>query len=138
MSLKTEALPALQDDQAPQADHEAVCGIGHIVAQVALLFGETLLGTKISNNMIHYYFKIRNSLLTQFCRFKIQDAQCFPVDKGPGETVLIGPRCDGVTCDTLFNRKSCAKNLDKVFGMIQDADLPLDLGGLFVCLVRKD
>ena len=28
MSHQTEVLPALQDDEAPQADHEAVCGIG--------------------------------------------------------------------------------------------------------------
>ena len=135
MSLQTEALPAIQDDQAPQADHEAVGGIG---LQVALLFGETLLGTKISNNMIHYYFKIRDSFLTQFCRFQIKDAQCFPVEEGPGETVLIGPCCDGVTCDPFFNCKSFAKNLDKVLGMIQDSYLPLDLGGLFVCRVSED
>ena len=64
--------------------------------------------------------------------------KCFPIKKGSGETVLIGPRCDGVTCDPLLNRKSCAKNLDKVLGMIQDADLPLDLGGLFVGWVSKD
>ena len=88
--------------------------------------------------MIHYFFKIRDSLLTQFCRFQIEDAQCFPVEKGSGETVLIGSRCDGITCDPLFNRKSCVKNLDKVFGMIQDAYLPLDLGGLFVCWVSED
>ena len=108
------------------------------VLRSALLFGETLLGTKISNNMIHYYFKVRNSFLTQFCRFQIEDVQCFPVEKGSGETVLIGTRCDGVTCDPLFNHKSCAKNLDKVLGMIQDADIPLDIGGLFVGRVRKD
>ena len=88
--------------------------------------------------MIHYYFKVRNSFLTQFCRFQIEDAQCLPVKKGYGETVLIGPRCDGVTCDPLLNRKSCAKNLDKVLGMIQDADLLIDLGVLFVDRVSKD
>ena len=88
--------------------------------------------------MIHYYFKIRDSFLTQFRRFQIEDAQCFPVEKGLGETVLIGPHCYGVTCDPLFNRKSCAKNLDKVLGMIQDADLLLDLGGFFVGRVSKD
>ena len=115
-----------------------LAGIGHLVAQVVLLFGETLLGTKISNNMIHYYFKIRHSFLTQFCRFQIEDAQCFPAKKGSGGTVLIGSRCNGVTCDPFFNCKYCAKNLDKVLGMIQYADLPLDIGGLFVCRVSKD
>ena len=30
------------------------------------------------------------------------------------------------------------KNLIEVLGVIQDADLPLDLGGLFVCRVSKD
>ena len=88
--------------------------------------------------MIHYYFKVRNSFLTRFRRFQIEDAQCFPVKKGSGEMLMIGLRCDGVTCDPLFNCKSCAKNLDKVLGMIQDADLPLDLGGLFVGRVSKD
>ena len=88
--------------------------------------------------MIHYYFKVRNSFLTQFRRFLIEDAQCFPVKEGSGETVLIGSRCYGVTCDPLFNRKSCAKKLDKVPGMTQYADLLLDLGGLFVGWVSKD
>ena len=88
--------------------------------------------------MVHYYIKVRNSFLTQFRRFQIEDTQCLPVKKGSGETVLIGSRCDGVTCDPFFNRKSCANNLDKVFGMIQDADLPLDLGGLFVFWVSED
>ena len=138
MSLQTEVLPALKNDQAPQADHKAVCGIGHFLAQVALLFGETLLGTKISNNIIHYYFKIRHSFLTQFCRFQIKDAQSFPVEEGPGETVLIGRCCDGVTWNSLFDCKSCAKNLDEILGMTQDADLPLDLGGLLVGRVSKD
>ena len=88
--------------------------------------------------MIHYYFKIRHSFLIQFCRFQTEDAQCFPVDKGSGETVLIGSRCNGVTCDPFLNRKSCAKNLNKVLGMIQDADILLDLGGLFVGQISKD
>ena len=88
--------------------------------------------------MIHYYFEVGNSFLTQFRRFQIEDAQCFPVKKVSGETVLIGSRFDGVTCDTFFNRKSCTKNLDKVFEMIQDGDFLLDLGGLFVCRVSKD
>ena len=87
--------------------------------------------------MIHYYFKVKNSFLTQFRRFQIEYAQCFLVEKGSDETVLIGSRCYCVTCDPLFNRKSLAKNHDKVLGMIQDADLPLDLGGLFVCPVSK-
>ena len=88
--------------------------------------------------MIYYYFKISHSFLTQFRRLQNEDAPCFPVEEGPGETVLIGPRCDGVTYDPLFNRKSCAKNLDEILGMIQDADLPLDLGGMFVGRVSKD
>ena len=110
----------------------------HLVAQVAHLLGETLLGSKISNNMVHYYIKVNNSCLTQFNQFQIEDAQCFPVKKGSGETVLIGSHCDGVTCDPVFNRKSFAKNLDKILGMIQDADLPLDLGVLFVYWVTED
>ena len=88
--------------------------------------------------MVHYYIKVNNSFLMQFCQFQIKDAQCFPVMKGYGETVLIGSCCDGITCDPFFNRKSCAKNLDKVLGMTQDADLPLDLGGLLVCRVIED
>ena len=88
--------------------------------------------------MVHYQIKVNNSFLTQFYQFQIEIAQCFPVKKGLGETVLIGSCCDAVTCDPFFNRKSCAKNLDKVFGMIQDADLPLDLGALFVAWVGKD
>ena len=66
-------------------------GLGHLVAQVALMFGETLLWSKISNNMVHYYIQIKNNFMTQFRRFQIEDAQCFPVEKGPGETVLMGP-----------------------------------------------
>ena len=30
------------------------------------------------------------------------------------------------------------KNLDEILGVVQDADLPLDLGGLFVAWVGKD
>ena len=60
--------------------------------------------------------KVKNSFLTQFCRFQIENVQCFPVKKGPGETVLIGSRCDVVTCDPFFDRKSCAKNLDNFLG----------------------
>ena len=82
--------------------------------------------------------KVENSFLMQFCRFQIEDAQFFPVKKGSGETVLIGSHCGVVTCDPFFNRKYCAKNLDKGLGMIQDADLPLDLGGMFVGRVSKD
>ena len=37
-----------------------------------------------------------------------------------------------------FNQKSCAKNIDEILGVIQDADHPLDLGGLFVGRVSKD
>ena len=55
MSLQTEALPALQEDQSHILPRGQLAGLGHIVAQVALLLGETLLWAKISNNVIHFF-----------------------------------------------------------------------------------
>ena len=64
--------------------------------------------------------------------------QCFPVKEGPGETVLIWPSGDGVACQPLFDIKSCSKNLNEILGVVQDADLLLDLGAVFVAWVGKD
>ena len=64
--------------------------------------------------------------------------QCSLVEEGRGETVLVWPSGDGVTCQPLFDRKSCANNLDEILGVVQDADLPLDLVGLFVAWFDKD
>ena len=76
--------------------------------------------------------------MNKLCRLQVKDAQCFHVDEGPSETVLIGPCGDGVTCQPQLDRKSCAKNLNEKLGVVQDAELPLDLGGLFVAWVGKD
>ena len=71
--------------------------LDHLVAQVALLLGETLLWAKIAYNVFHYYFKIRYCFLNKLCRLQVEDTQCFPVEEGPGETILVLPCGDGVT-----------------------------------------
>ena len=79
-----------------------------------------------------YYF------LNKCCRLQVKDAQCFPVEEGPGEMVLVWPSGDGVTCQPLFDSKSCSKNLDKILGVVQYANLPLDIGAVFFSWVSKD
>ena len=51
---------------------------------------------------------------------------------------MVWPSGDGVAYQPLFDSKSCSKNLDDILEVVQDADLPLDLGGLLVAWVGKD
>ena len=60
----------------------------------------------------------------------------------PSRKVLVkrywlGPVVMLLPVSPFENRESCTKKLDKVFRVIQDADLPLDLGGMFVCWVSE-
>ena len=43
-----------------------------------------------------------------------------------------------LSASRLGDSKSCSKNLDEIIGVAQDADLPLDLGAVFVAWVGKD
>ena len=67
MSLQAEALPALQDDQAPQADHEAVCGLSISIGTSV----QTGHFRKLIRRDFHKLDKSQEGLFPIACKFNI-------------------------------------------------------------------